>query len=172
MLSALLVGFLALQGIDSPTLTLACGDQTDQLQLVLRNAGETDTSVRLGVILANGRWHEPKELVLELTRNGWSETEELIFNSGRRDLAGRIDHWIVPLPAGSAFHFPLRSADFVSRTQPTPPEHPEALAARLTGRAIDANLNPDMGGLTVWRVWTGTITSNRLQLSSCQSRPR
>lgn len=146
-------------------LTLACGEQPSELVVTIRNTGQSDTAVYLGTALANGRWYEPASLTIELTRTGRSEPEDLVY-LGMRGIAGRIDPWIVTLPARAAFMLTLRSGDFVSTTQPTPSANPEALAIRLTGRPI-ISTSLDMPGLNLWSVWIGTTRSNRLQLSEC-----
>ena len=164
--------FLALSLIQNPqpqsdmALTLACGEEPTELVLTIRNSGPSDTALRLGLAFESGRWYEPRELIVELTRSGNAQPEDLVY-SGTRGVAGRIDHWIVPLPTRAAFSLTLRSSDFVSTTQPTSAARPEALAVRLTGRALTSELTVDMGGMKGWRVWTGSARSNSLQLSEC-----
>lgn len=164
--------FVALTFIQAPVqqpdvvLALTCGDQPRDLVLTLRNAGASDTAILLGRMLSNGQRYEPRELVVELTRSGRAEPEDLVFR-GVSGVAGRIDHWVVPLPARAAFTMTLQSSDFVSTTQPTPSEPPAAVRIRLVGRAVTADLNVDMVGMKAWRVWTGSARSNLVQLSQC-----
>ena len=148
------------------SLTLACGKQPSELTLSIANTGTADSALRLGVVLANGAWYQPKELAIELVRVGGEQPETLVYE-GLSGIGGRIDHWIAALPARATFTLVLQSSDFISTTQPTPASAPEAVAVRLTGRPITEDLNPDMSGLRNWKVWTGTARSNQLRLSDC-----
>jgi hypothetical protein len=145
---------------------LDCGERPDEVVLSIRNSGEVDTAVLLGFVIANGRWHVPRELMVELTRAGSPDIEQLVYRSPA-GIAGRIDHWIVGLPVRSTFMLTLRPADFVSISSTPGLAAPRELTARLTGRAVTSDLNPDMKGLQAWRLWTGTVTSNSVQLSDC-----
>jgi hypothetical protein len=147
-------------------LTLDCGERPDEVVLSIRNSGEVDTAVLLGIVIANGRWHVPRELMVELKRAGSPDIEQLVYRSPA-GIAGRIDHWIVGLPVRSTFTLTLRPTDFVSISSTPGLATPSELRARLTGRAITSDLNPDMTGLQAWRLWTGTVTSNSVQLSDC-----
>jgi hypothetical protein len=152
------------------SLALACGERPGELILTIRNSGSSDTAILLGMAFANGRWYEPRELIVELTRSGNTAPEDLVYN-GARSVAGRIDHWVVALPIGAAFALTLRPSDFIALTQPAPAAPPEELRIRLTGRPVTSDLNVDMSGLKVWRLWTGSTRSNSVQVSHCsQSR--
>jgi hypothetical protein len=165
--------FIAFSFIQSPappqpdvSLVLHCGGQSGELALSIHNSGETDTAILLGIALANGRWYFPRELVLEVRRSGNAEVEDRAF-FGPRGIAGRIDHWVVPLPVQSTFMLPLRPGDFFA-TRTAPPISPvDELRVRLTGRPITSDLNMDMVGIKSWRVWTGNATSNPLPVSVC-----
>ena len=114
--------------------------------LSIYNPNETDTAILLGISLANGRWYLPRELVVELTRNGSSEVEELVFR-GPSAIAGRMDHWVVALPVRSTFTLTLRASDFMSTSAARAVSAPEELKVRLTGRSITSDLNLDMTGM-------------------------
>jgi|SRR5688572_12076106 hypothetical protein len=148
------------------SLTLDCGERPDEVALSIRNAGEVETAVLLGIVIANGRWHVPRELMVELKRAGSQEVEQLVYRSPA-GIAGRIDHWIVGLPVRSTFTLILRPTDFVSISSTPRSAAPMELTARLTGHAVTSDLNPDMKGVQAWRLWTGTVTSNGVQLSDC-----
>jgi hypothetical protein len=148
------------------SLVLRCGEQPGEVTLTIRNADQTDTAVLLGIALGNGRWYLPQALVVELKRNGSNEVEELLYQ-GPAAIAGRIDHWIVPLPAAAAFSLRLRAADFFSTSPATGVSPPEELSVRLTGRSITSDLNLDMVGMKTWQLWTGSARSNALRLSTC-----
>jgi hypothetical protein len=167
---SLLVALALVQAPAAPeaalSLVLGCGEQSGEVRLSIQNAGQTDTAVLLGIVLANGRWYLPRELVMELRRSGSQDVEELAY-SGPRDIAGRIDHWVVALPVGATFIVPLRAAEFVSTSATRAVAPPEDLRIRLAGRPITSDLNVDMTGVRAWRLWTGTVSSNALRLSDC-----
>jgi hypothetical protein len=148
------------------SLTLDCGERPDEVVLRIRNSGEVDTAVLLGIVIANGRWHVPRELVVELRRAGSPDIEQLVYRSPA-GIAGRLDHWIVGLPVRSTFTLTLRPTEFVSVSSTPGLAPPGELTARLTGRAVMSDLNPDMKGVLAWRLWKGTATSNSVQLSDC-----
>ncbi len=148
------------------SLILGCGEQSSEVRLSIQNAGQTNTAVLLGIVLANGRWYLPRELVIELRRSGSQDVEELVY-TGPRDIAGRIDHWVVALPVGATFTVPLRAAEFASTTATQAVAPPEELRVRLAGRPIASSLNVDMTGMKAWRLWTGSVSSNALRLSDC-----
>jgi hypothetical protein len=150
----------------SISLRLNCGEQPSEVVLSIRNTGEADTAVLLGIVIANGRWHAPRELVVEIKRADTPDNEELVYRTPA-GIAGRIDHWIVGLPVRSTFMLSLHPMEFVSTSSIPNSAPPVELTVRLTGRSVTSDLNLDMKGLQAWRVWTGSVTSNSLQLASC-----
>ena len=125
--TALLLAFTLAQSPDpplvSPSLVLRCGEGPGEVMLSIHNPNETDTAILLGVSLANGRWYLPRELVVELRRNGNPAVEELVFR-GPSAIAGRMDHWVVTLRVRSTFtHLRLLSMKTATRSLvgiPTP----------------------------------------------------
>ena len=165
--------FVALNLMQNPapppkdlSLVLSCGSQAGEVQLDIHNPDQADTAVLLGIALANGRWYLPRELVVELRRSGSSDVENLLYQSPS-NIAGRMDHWVVALPAQARFGVTLRAADFLATSPARTGAPPEELKVRLTGRPIASDLNVDMTGMKTWRVWTGITSSNALRLSDC-----
>ena len=150
----------------APSVVLSCGEQSSEVTLSIRNADQTDTAVLIGIALANGRWYQPRELVMELRRSGSPEVEELLYN-GATNVAGRIDHWVIGLPSGATYALTLRAAEFISTSATRAVAPPEELRVRLTGRPITSDLNVDMTGMKAWRLWTGSVSSNALRFSEC-----
>ena len=148
------------------SLLLNCGPRPEDVRLSILNPTQADTAVLLGIALANGRWYLPRELVVELRRNGSSDVEELVYR-GPVNIAGRIDHWVLALPAEAAFTLSLRPADFMTTAAAPAVGPPEEIRIRLTGRPITADLNVDLSGMKTWALWTGTVTSNALRVSDC-----
>jgi hypothetical protein len=168
--ASLLLAFTLAQGSAPPpaalSLVLSCGEQSSEVTLSIRNADQADTAVLIGIALANGRWYQPRELVMELIRSGSPEVEELLYN-GATNIAGRMDHWVIALPAGATYALTLRAAEFVSTSATRTVAPPEELKVRLTGRPITSDLNVDMTGMKAWRLWDGSVTSNALRFSDC-----
>jgi len=167
---AWLVAFNLMQSSAPPqanlSLALSCGAQPGDVRLSIHNFDQTDTAILIGIALANGRWYLPRELVIELRRSGSTEVEELVYN-GPTSVAGRMDHWVVGLPAQASFTLTLRAADFIATSPARVVSPAEELKVRLTGRPITSDLNVDMTGMETWRVWTGSASSNAMRLSDC-----
>ena len=168
--------FLAIALMQTPAqqpaeiaLAVACGQSPDEITLTLRNAGETDTAVLLGRMLAGGQRYLPQELVVEVSAAGSSTVEQLVYRSADlpRGFASRMDHWVVSLPVMASFTLSLRASDFISSSGRPITQTPAELAVRLTGRPITFDFNADTGGMQDWRLWTGTAMSGRLRLAEC-----
>jgi hypothetical protein len=135
----------------------------------LRDAGETDLILNLGVMLANGRKQYPRYVVLTLTdsqgKSRRLELKEPWF------VAGRMGPLVVALPVGSTFSIPVdlekywaaASKEFDYKLK----SGTYFLEAQFTARDFsqqEANL--DMKGIALMPYWTGTVTSNRLQFEA------
>jgi hypothetical protein len=135
-----------------------------KFRIELRNAGESDLILNLGIMLAKKQY--PNAIVLILT--------DAQGKSGRFDLrepwfvAGRLDPLVLPLPTGASFSIPVdlekywaaASKEFDYKLKPGG----YSLEAQFTGKGVsqqEANL--DVKGIALMPYWTGTVTSNRLQ---------
>lgn len=149
------------------TLSVGCGTKPNEVILTILNPSDGDTAVLLGYALDNGRSYLPRELVVEIKQGGNSDFEELLYYHPVT-IVGRLDHWVVTLPAGARFTLMLHTVDFASLTPRYIPlaAPPEELRVRLTGRPVAADLNPNMTGMKRWRVWTGTALSNSLRVAA------
>jgi hypothetical protein len=170
--SRLLLALALTQGAVRPpegdlALTVGCGPTRNEILLTITNGGSADTAVLLGYALANGGRYLPREVIVEIKRSSTADFEQLSY-VGPAGIAGRIDHWVVTLPAKARYALPLRATDFASATARFRPlaGPPEELRVRLTGRAITSDLSLDMAGMKLWRVWTGTAVSNSLRVAA------
>ena len=142
--------------------------KSPKFRVELRNAGENDLILNLGIMLANGKRQYPLAVVLTLTdAQGTSRRLEL------REppfVAGRVDPLVLPLPVGSAFsipvdldqYWPAASGEVDYKLRPGT----YSLDAQLTGKGVshhDANL--DLKGIALMPYWQGTITSNTLRVA-------
>jgi hypothetical protein len=168
-----ILALVALQAVTPElSLTVACGVKANEIQVTMRNISDNDTAVLLGHVLANGKWYVPRNLTVEITRSGTGQVETLTYHPVDLPgvIAGRVDHWVMPLPSQSSLALMLRAMDFVSITRRFTPGPADQLRVRFTGQPITGTLNPDMGGVRHWRVWTGTLESNALRLGDCPAR--
>jgi hypothetical protein len=137
-----------------------------KFRVELRNAGESDLILNLGIMLANGKKQYPNAIVLTLV--------DAQGKSRRFDLrepwfvAGRLDPLVVPLPTGAAFsilvdldkYWAAASKEFDYKLKPGS----YSLEAQFTGKGVsqqEANL--DVKGIALMPYWTGMVTSNRQQ---------
>ena len=146
------------------SLSVACGARPNEVMLTIQNPSDANTAVLLGYALGNGRSYLPRELVVEIKRPQDSDFERLL-HEGPTGIVGRIDHWIVTLPARAHFILPLRASDFAAtkagfRILAAPPDE---LRVRLNARSIVADLSLDMARMRQWQLWTGTAVSNTLR---------
>jgi hypothetical protein len=137
-----------------------------KFRVELRNAGQNDLVVNLGMMHANGNRQYPNAVVLALT-----DTQG---KSRRLDLrepafiAGRMDPFVLPIPVGATFSIPVdldkywaaESKEFNYKLKPGL----YSLEAQFTGRGVsqqEANL--DVKGIALMPYWTGTVASNQLR---------
>jgi hypothetical protein len=137
-----------------------------RFRVALRNAGDRDLILNLGVMLANGKKQYPNAVALTLTdAQGKSRRFDL---RGPAGVAGRLDPLVVPVPVGAVFsipvdldkYWPAASREFEYKLKPG---H-YSLQAQFTGRGVsqqEANL--DVKGIALMPYWMGTVTSDRLQ---------
>jgi hypothetical protein len=137
-----------------------------KFKVELRNVGDSDLILNLGIMLANGRRQYPNAIVLTIT--------DSLGKARRFDLrepayiAGRVDPLIVPLPVGSTFSVPVdldkywaaTSKEFEYKLE----RGPYLLEAQFSGKAVpQQQANLDVKGIALMPFWMGSITSNRLQ---------
>lgn len=90
--------------VDGVQLSLSLTNpKLSELQVALRNVGEKDVTLNLGVLLANGKFQLPDHISIEL-KDGLGKTRLFKFADKRHGfVAGRVDDYIVPLRAGSMY---------------------------------------------------------------------
>lgn len=151
------------------SLNIACGAKRSEIRVTMQNSGDSDTAVLLGHVLANGKWYLPRNFVVEIVRPDTGQTETLIYEARdlRGGVAGRIDHWVMPLPGNASVTLTLRAIDFISIARRFTPTPTDQLRVRFNGQPITSALSLDMTGVQLWQVWTGTLESNTLRLADC-----
>jgi hypothetical protein len=138
-----------------------------RLAFALENVGQGDLTVNLGAMLANGKRQYPKALALTLT-DGQGRVRTLRRTFSR--VAGRLDPFVVPLPAGCRYTLRYDMADIVDVDQAAagalwPPGRHRA-AVEFVGKAVSREqTNRDSTGLALMTYWTGTARSGEVTLA-------
>jgi hypothetical protein len=131
-----------------------------KFRVELRNAGESDLTLNLGIMLDNGRNQYPTAVFLNLTdAQGKSRRLDLIepFSVG-----GRLDPFVLLLPVGATFSMPVGLDKYVAEAskdydyKPTPGTY--SLEAQFIGTGVAHDLD-----LLLGHYWEGTVKSNRLR---------
>jgi hypothetical protein len=139
-----------------------------QCEVTLENVGDTDLNVKLGFSLANGKSHHPAALRL-LVRGKGNKTRTLNY-AALPGVVGRVDPFIVPLPAGSRYTLRCKFAKYADsetgdRIDLTAKDY--WIAAELLGEAV-TNTNLDVRGLALIPCWQGKVRSNEVRLPSAR----
>ena len=141
-------------------LALACSRPAGSpFRLTIQNIDNTPTAVVIGSVLGNDRKYLPRGLQFTLRRDGMADTEVDWFDPSVAGVAGRIDPWLVPLPAGTSYSIGVLIPESLRHFFSTP----AAVRVRLTTQTVPT-LNPDLEGLRFIHVWAGTLTSDWIPL--------
>jgi hypothetical protein len=119
--------------------------------------------VNLGVMLANGKKQLPTAVRLTFTdAAGKTRTFERKVGA----VGGRMDPFVVPVPAGGRYTLPFALADCINADDPAVPLAPGEyrVAAEFTGEKV-VRTNQDVSGLALMRYWTGTVRSGEVALT-------
>lgn len=86
-------------------MTLQClaGATGRDLRITLRNTGPKDVNLLLGITLGNGSSYHLSALFLDVRQRGSDKIEVFAPSGSQPAIAGRVDPWILPLPARSEF---------------------------------------------------------------------
>lgn len=126
----------------------------------IRNVGTEDTVLNLGIMLANGHKQYPTALQLVVTDQGGTDYRPVMDAPGI--VAGRMDPFVVPLPAGASYivHLQLSKIDQVMN-----PSKQYTARVEFKGKAVPQEAtNLDSKGIALMPYWTGTTTSNTIPL--------
>ena len=152
--------------VNGITLCLASVSATDTLSVEIRNDGSSDVFVDIGIMLANGARQYPNAIVLSLQDSGGIEFDGTSIDPPV--VAGRVDPFVIPLPAGAAIRVPLRLSRYLFHAAARPNvvdlagQH-HLIRAKLIGRRPgDSRSGVDVSGRAVASWWTGTAVSNAI----------
>jgi hypothetical protein len=137
------------------------------LQLALRNVGDRDVTLNLGIMLGNGKAQLPNNISLNFT-DARGKTRLFKFADKRYPgVAGRIDDYVVPLRAGSTYTLQLTLDQFwcYETKEFSIPLVPgkNLLTAQFEGSGAKAD-NLDMPAIKFMNFWVGKVESNTLTL--------
>src|SRR6185437_5350242 len=134
-----------------------------EFNVTIRNIGEKDVVLNLGMILANGKFQLPDKISLHVT-DETGNSRELHFSDKRfSGIAGRVDAYVVPLRARSTYSLVLRLDQFIS---PATGEFDVKLKggkykirAKFHGEGV-REINNDTQGIELMNFWKGNLHSN------------
>jgi hypothetical protein len=133
-----------------------------EFQVALRNIGEKDVTLNLGMMLANGKVQLPTGIRLILAEPSEKERE---LHFAEPNIAGRVDDYVVPLRVGSMYTLKLKLNQFWS------PNTKETRLKLETGRyqvsaqfqGSDAKThNTGSESIALMNFWRGKLQSNVL----------
>ena len=137
--------------------------------VVLQNVSAKDMNVVLGRSFANERSHYPDALTLRARRPG-EKSRELGYTNHQGGIGGRVDPFLVPLPAGASYTLRCAFKDFVDPHSFKPADLTSKdlhINVELTGRAITRNyVNLDSMHQIAIPCWEGKIRSNEVRLQT------
>lgn len=95
-------------------LTLQClsASTAPYLRITLRNSGEKDVNLLLGISLGNGHSYHASALYLDVRGRGSDVIDNFQLTDSHPDIAGRVDPWILALPMASEFSMTRSLGDF------------------------------------------------------------
>lgn len=135
-----------------------------QCNVVFENVGDSDLNVQLGFSLANGKSHHTKA-VRFFARSKDNKTRTFIY-AAIPGVAGRVDPFVVPLPAGSSYTLRCefdKYADSETGERIDLVAKDYRIAAELIGEAI-TKTNQNVRGLTLIPCWEEKVRSKEVQL--------
>lgn len=153
---------------DPLRLSLEC-QQTAELmfRFTIQNVSPAPTAAVIGIIVGNDQKYWLNSLSLTVKRAGLPDTELKYVDPSVATIAGRVDPWLIALPAGASYSVvvPARYFLFGPKLLEKSLSTPAELQLRLTTQEV-GEPNPDLIGLRFIRVWIGTLVSDRLQFPS------
>jgi hypothetical protein len=146
---------MPVQSVESPpvTLRLNCVDRAN-VRFEITNVGATDTSLPLGIALANGNKYVINDLHLRINPSNGNGTELHYWPRGYPfAIGGRVDQWFQAFPVGSVFRMSAKAEDFGLGRYPNFTPGVELSLRWSVAAETPKNLFPLV-------YWTGTLISN------------
>ena len=146
----------------APELLLTSASGPLLFRVEIRNLGDQDLVLNLGMELANGAKQYPDAVSYTLTTPDGRILHLESMEPGI--VAGRVDPLIVPLPAGAMFSFLVDLNEYDAPREKvwhlTFPRGRYTLQAEYTGRAVpQSQANLDVQGIALMHYWVGAATA-------------
>jgi len=160
LLSALAVHEASGQTNPAPLrLVLACDEASiPTFRLTIQNVSAAPTAAIIGTVIANDRWYVLQHVSFTLSRRGDPDVSfEYSDPSMPAAIAGRLDPWVIQLPAGASY-----SVLAPVRDQSEPFSRPAQVRVTLTTQMFKDRTNhgPDTEPLSLLHHWVGTVKSD------------
>ena len=143
-------------------LFLACSQAPElTFRFTIQNVGTTPTAAVIGTILGNDKKYRPARLTLTVRRAGVPDGTLPYIDPTGAFVAGRLDPWLITLPADASYSVAVLAHNFGLGPLPTKESFsaPADLQLQLVTREV-GETNHDMRGLSSIHVWVGTLTSD------------
>jgi hypothetical protein len=143
---------------------LKAKDGLPGFRITLLNPGRKDLVLNIGMLLANGNKQYASAIELLLTDPRGKTWKFPAGDPG--SIAGRIDPFVLPLPAGASFTLPLNLDDdwaFRAVTADAKLTGPCTIKARYSGKGVSmSQAYLDSKGVSLMPYWMGTVESNEV----------
>jgi hypothetical protein len=145
-------------------LSLECQQKPEPMfRLSIKNVSTVPAAAVIGIVLGNDKHYMLTSLSLAVRRPGIADMILEYVDPSVPAVAGRIDPWLITLPAGASYSLVVPARNFLLHSKPLdkPFAAPAELQLRLTTEKNEPN--PDLKALAIIRVWIGTLVSDRLK---------
>jgi hypothetical protein len=138
-----------------------------ELQVAVRNVGDHDVTLNLGMMMANGKFQLPDRINIEF-KDGLGKTRVFKFGDLKHAfVAGRLDDYVVPLRSGSMYTLTVTLDQFWCQetkefTIPLTPGK-NSLTAHFEGKGAQ-RVNEEMSAIPLMNFWLSKVDSNTLIL--------
>jgi hypothetical protein len=138
-------------------------------RVTLLNAGSDDLILNIGILLANGNKQYADAISFLLTDSAGKTWDFTVKTPGA--ITGRVDPFVLPLPAGASYTLPLPLNDnrFFDplNVGGTLKGGTCTIKARYTGRGVSfPQANLDYKAVSLMPYWIGTVESNEVRFEA------
>jgi hypothetical protein len=146
--------------VNGMCLCLSQSGDGDGLTLELRNIGDKDAVLNLGIALANGARQYPTAIALIFRAAGGREFRNQLQGPGV--IAGRMDPFLVMLPSDASLKLTLHRSQYSLFFRDTSGDHKHySVQAQFVGEGVNqSRANLDLKGIALLHYWTGTLDSS------------
>lgn len=151
---------------------LKAKDGLPGFRITLMNSGSKDLVLNIGMLIANGNRQYASAVELLLTDPKGKTWKFPAGDPG--SIGGRVDPFILPLPGGAKFSFPLNldvDRAFRAVTADAKLAGTCTIKARFSGEGVShSEANLDSKGVALMPYWIGSVESNEVRFEVAASR--